>query len=102
MASCLPAGDSTEHRPNGESESGEVTFPEYVPGHNFSRRKNVSRRPLVLQDNARLLVHGDAQISKGYTGSQWVAVERRRVDRPRPVALRWRETVGTTVVQRTG
>src|SRR3989338_9076674 len=99
MARRLPPGDPAEDKADRQSESRQIASPEDVSGHDLSRGEDVFRRAVVLHHDLPPFVHRHSQISEGDARPQRVAVERRRIDRQRPVALRRIEPFGPAVVE---
>src|ERR1700730_11339868 len=97
--SLLP-GDATEHRADGQAESGEIATAQNIAGHDFTGREHVGGGTVVLENDVRLLVDRDAAIGEGHPGFQWIAVERRRRDGDRPVTFGRREAFGVAIVKR--
>src|SRR6187402_1253543 len=91
-----------EDGPNRQPEPGQIPFAEDVAGHQLTGGGHVGGWPAVVHDDAGAVVHGDAHVGEGDARPQRVSVERRLLDRDRPVAL-WRsQSFGVAVIKFAG
>src|SRR3984957_4576039 len=104
--SCIPrrfpAGDAAEHAADGHAHPGGVTLAEHVAGHDLAGSEHVGGRLAVLHQHPRLFVHAGAEIGEGDAGAHRIGIKGRRLDPPRPVGFRRRQTFGAAIVENCG
>src|SRR6202795_1043883 len=99
MACGLPSRDATERRADRHADSRDITLAEHVARHDLAGGEDVGRRAIVLPDDLRPLVHCDAEVGEGDAWPQRIRKERRRIERPRPMALGRRQSYRRAIVE---
>src|SRR3981081_813630 len=83
--SCLDACNTPEGGPDGHADAGCVTLAEHVASHHFACDKQIWTG-LAAKVYGGLFVDLQPQGSKSDSGLECVRMERRRVDRLRPMS----------------
>ena len=98
-AAALRAGDAAERGADAHADAGRVALAEHVAGHHFAGHEQVGAGRAAEVHRRASRRPSRPEVGEGDARPQRVAVERRRVDRPRPVRLGRREAFGAAVVE---
>src|SRR6202521_1526810 len=99
MARGLLSLDAAERGADRHADSRDVALAQHVARHDLAGGEDVSRRAIVLPDHLRPLVYRDAEVGEGDTRPQRIRKERRRIERPRPMALGRRQSRCGAIVE---
>src|SRR5205823_2621693 len=86
MARGLLSRDAAERGAERHAASSNIALAKDVAGHDLAGGEDVSRRGIVLPDHLRTFVHRNAEVGEGDARPQRICKERRRIERPRPMA----------------
>ena len=89
--SGLPPGDTSEDRPDGHAEAGEIALAQDRARHGLTGRPEVALSDRISRAALGVLVNFQPQIGEGHAGAQRVAVKRRLGDRACPIGFRRRK-----------